>query len=436
MNEVNLVDIPRIYTAIAEWMGCMLAIALMPKRYLGKKLVGICIAALVVQCIVLEVTGDVPIYFWVPAMMLAIALMYLFLYICLDVNKIRVGYSCAHAFIWAEFTASLEWQMYCYFVSNYAMYSIFMRVVILVCIYGLVFIFVYLLNRKFFGGRLLDTSKYELLSAVLITGLAFGFSNMSFLFPDTPFSAQIVSDIFWTRTLVDLCGLIIMYSYHMQRREFRMEQELESIRQTLQLQYVQYKQYAESIEVINYKYHDLKHQIQGLRAETNLEAREKWLEELESDLITYEGSVKTGNSVLDTLLTGKNMYCIKHGINLTCVVDGKCLDFMSSMDLCSVFGNALDNAIESVRQLLNREERLIHLNASIKKGFVLILCENYCKERPNFEKGLPTTTKQDSQNHGFGLKSIRYTIQKYEGTMTVDYSKNWFRLKILLPKKE
>lgn len=47
---------------------------------------------------------------------------------------------------------------------------------------------------------------------------------------------------------------------------------------------------------------------------------------------------------------------------------------------------------------------------------------------------MPATTKSDKKNHGFGLKSIRYSVEKYGGSVSVDMEKNWFELKILIPQ--
>ena len=159
-------------------------------------------------------------------------------------------------------------------------------------------------------------------------------------------------DIFNIRTLVDLGGIAILYAYHLQRAELQMRHELETIDSILRSQYAQYQQSRESIDLINRKYHDLKHQIAALRAEPDAERRSAWLDEMESDINAYEAQNKTGNPVLDTvLLTGKSLYCQKHGIH----PDGgggrrRRWRGWSPMDLCTLVGNALDNAIESVTQ--------------------------------------------------------------------------------------
>jgi sensor histidine kinase regulating citrate/malate metabolism len=212
-----------------------------------------------------------------------------------------------------------------------------------------------------------------------------------------------------------------------------MQRELDAIQNILQNQYIQYKQSRESIDVVNRKYHDLKHQIAVLRAEQDPQRRLDFLDGMEEEIRTYEAQNKTGNSVLDTLLTGKSLYCARHGVELTCVADGAQLDFMDVMDICSIFGNILDNAIEYALTLPDKRKRLIHLAVYAKKDFLVIQCENYCEKQPEFQDGLPVSTKGDGAYHGYGVKSIRYAAEKYGGTMTIHNRDRWFELNIVIP---
>lgn len=183
------------------------------------------------------------------------------------------------------------------------------------------------------------------------------------------------------------------------------------------------------------KYHDLKHQIAALRAETDEERRKKWLDAMEEEVSAFESMNKTGNRVLDTILAAKVFHCRKHNIQITCVADGKILDFMHVTDICSIFGNALDNAIEYVVTIPEEEKRLIHVSVSAKKSFVFIKIENYCEtEIIKNEKQLLTTTKADKQNHGFGLSSIYMAVEKYGGSADFVRKNNWFELTMLIPR--
>ena len=136
----------------------------------------------------------------------------------------------------------------------------------------------------------------------------------------------------------------------------------------LQNQYVQYKQSRESIDLINYKYHDLKHQIAVLRSETDPEKRNEFLNHMEDEIRQYEAQNKTGNKVLDTVLTSKSLYCAKHGITFTCVADGTLLDFMDIMDICSIFGSAERITVS------NRIRTVKHSHFLIYNAMVCALC--------------------------------------------------------------
>ena len=196
---------------------------------------------------------------------------------------------------------------------------------------------------------------------------------------------------------------------------------------------MQYKLSKESIDLVNRKYHDLKHQIAVLRAEGNVEKRNAYLDEMENEIKIHEAQKKTGNEILDTLLTSKSLYCMKHHIDITCVADGTLLSFMDIMDICTIFGNALENAIECELKISDKEKRLIHMAVFAQKQFVIISIENYCEEEIHLEEGIPLTSKKDYAYHGFGIKSIQYSVQKYGGTISVGKEKNWFKLVAMIP---
>ena len=75
MNTMPFPDIPRLYTAIAEWLACMVYITQLPLRVRGWRLAGISGGMLVVQCLFLELTGNAPLFLWIPCMIVAVGLM-------------------------------------------------------------------------------------------------------------------------------------------------------------------------------------------------------------------------------------------------------------------------------------------------------------------------------------------------------------------------
>lgn len=189
----------------------------------------------------------------------------------------------------------------------------------------------------------------------------------------------------------------------------------------------------EQIEMINIKCHDLKHQISALRQKGTEGEKEEVLKELEENVLIYDSIARSGNETLDTVLTEKSLLCEKHHITFTYMADGKALGFMSNADIYSLFGNAFDNAIESVRREVDETLRIIQMNMHTQGKFLYILIENYCGQPLQFINGLPQTTKSDHNYHGFGTKSIRYIVKKYGGQCTMRQIDRRFELSIVFP---
>lgn len=441
MNQVYLSDIPRLYTALAEWCACLVLILNLPRRLTGLRLWGVLGVSLVFQCLFLQLTDRLHLLLWLPCMAAAVGIMFLLIALCCNIPVTGVVYSTAFAFLNAEFAASLEWQLWSYTRRLLALEAgttatVALSLVFLAAVYGGVFTLFWLrVRQREQAAVLADLQLRELWPSLLISLTCFFMSNLSFVHSNTPFSSSAIEGIYNIRTLMDLAGVVMLYAYHVQRCELHAQRELDAMQSILQNQYIQYKQSRESIDVVNRKYHDLKHQIAVLRAEQDPQRRLDFLDGMEEEIRTYEAQNKTGNSVLDTVLTGKSLYCARHGVELTCVADGGRLEFMDVMDICSIFGNLLDNAIECELTIADKKKRLIHLTVYGKNDFLVIRCANYCEQTLEFQDGLPVSTKGDGAYHGFGMKSIRRAAEKYGGVMTVHNEDRWFEVNIVIPAK-
>ena len=429
-------DIPRFYTAIAEWLACVLFLLPLKKRFDRLKTGFLTVAMFLLQSVFLVATGDIVIFFWIPCMIIAVLLMIAFLYLGSAISLTDAAYFGMIAFVTAEFLASVEWQLLCYFWGS-GMPAFWIRILFLVGIYGMLALaFGWLLHGHLTRDAVMHITRKEYFSGLLIAVAVFAVSNLSFLTEKTPFSGHMSFEIGNIRTLVDMGGIAILYAHLMQCCEIRIRKELEAMQNVLQNQYLQYKQSKESIDLINYRYHDLKHQIAFLRSESDPKKREAFLDRMEDEIRQYEAQNKTGNSVLDTVLTTKSLYCAKNGITFTCVADGTLLSFMDVTDICSIFGNALDNAIECEMKIPEQEKRLIHVTVSRQKSFLILRFENYYEDALSYDEGHLVTTKKEKSCHGYGLKSIRYTVNKYDGAVSINTQENWFDLKILIPMRE
>lgn len=430
----SLPDIPRAMTALAEWLACLLYVTLRRPRVPRVRLVLLAAAALGVQVGVQLLAGLLPLQLWTAGMAAAVAAMYGFIICAAKVSPRDAGYFAARALVLAELVAALHWQMHCFFFLPEGRPGLAWQGAFFVLVYAASFVAVHLVEaRHFRPAQSLDVTQVELSSAVAIALVTFFMSNISFLNANTPFSGRLGAEIFYIRTLVDLCGFVALYAQQGQRLQHRARAEVRAIDEMLRRQHEQYLQSKRSIEIVNRKYHDLKHQIGVIRAEGDPGRRASYLADLEASLAGYAAQADTGNGVLDVILTTKSMECAERGIDLTSVVDGAVLDFMSAMDVAAVFGNALDNAIDGVMAVPDQEKRLIKVAVYARDRFALLTFENWFTGELRTEDGHIVTRRQDRARHGYGLKSIRYTAEKYGGSMTVNIEDQWFVLRVLLP---
>lgn len=430
-----LPDIPRFYTALAEWAACMVYILSVKRKLSGWRLAVVSAILLTVQAVFLVLTEGMGNFLWLVCMAVAVLLMIGFVALCIKGSWMDAVYCGLQAFVLAEFAASLEWQIYLFFFEENT--SCVISLGFLILSYGVIFLFMWwLLSRQKNVKLVLNITSNELFAVILITISVFTMSNLSFLQVSTPFSSRFSDGVIIVRTMVDFAGVAMMYAYHVQRTEIRTRRELDVMQSALRNQYLQYQQSKESIDLINYKYHDLKHQIAVLREEKDPEKKNEFLDQMEEGIHLYEAQNKTGNSVVDTILTSKSVACEKEGITFNCVADGKLLDFMDVVDICSILGNALDNAIECEKKIPEPEKRLIHMAVFAQKNFVILRFENYFQGRLDMKEGIPLTTKKREKGyHGYGIKSIKYTVKKYEGAISLSAKDNWFQLKILIPRQ-
>lgn len=235
------------------------------------------------------------------------------------------------------------------------------------------------------------------------------------------------------------CVLVLFVQYGFTSKEsvLRKSIELEIGNETLQdmlhNQSKQQKIASDTVDIINYKCHDLKHQIGTLRQVMTTEERGKYLDELEDAVMIYGNIAMTGNEALDIILTEKALLCDGHGIKLTYMADGNALSFMDPTDISSFFGNMLDNAIGSTMEE-DPGKRFIRMNIATMKGYVRIHCENYCSHPVRFEDGLPVSPNAQSGVHGFGTKSMRYIAQKYGGKLFMRIKDDLFITEAVIPE--
>ena len=188
-----------------------------------------------------------------------------------------------------------------------------------------------------------------------------------------------------------------------------------------------------NMEVINIKCHDLKHYISRLRR-LDGEAVADELKELEKAVFFYDCDIDTGNETINNIVMEKSIYCSASSIKLSCMLDGNAFGFLSTLEIYTLFGNLLDNAIEAACKVVDVERRIISITSGKNDGILTLRIENYFDGDIRFENGLLVTSKDDPANHGFGMKSIKAIVSKHEGFQEIFVDGDKFCMVLSFPQ--
>lgn len=229
-----------------------------------------------------------------------------------------------------------------------------------------------------------------------------------------------------------LCTFLALYLY-----EKQVEQ---SERLRMQAQYERhFKSQVKHIDEILLKQdelrrvkHDMSNQllaIQGYLKNGDYEGSEAYIKVL---LKTIEGNtlgIKTGNSALDAILSTKKALAESKGIECNMDVQISRGLFMAPVDVCIIFGNALDNAIEACERIKDgkKEIQLFLIERENK-----LLCHLTNTTSLDSMKGEAKTSKSDQENHGFGLSNMREALAKYDSEPIIEVKDGIFSLKFVV----
>lgn len=227
-----------------------------------------------------------------------------------------------------------------------------------------------------------------------------------------------------------VCCAIVLLLISRTVEQRLLQQEVEYLQHAVHQSQLQYEISKDTIDLINVKCHDIRYKLGTLAAQGE-GMRPEAVADLQQSISIYDAKVETGNQLLDVLLTEKSLYCEQHGITFSCMADGARLTFMEDGDLYCLFGNIIDNALEAVKAIGERERRVISLVVKTRGDMLIIQSDNYFDGERTFRDGMPVTTKEDRNYHGFGMRSIKMIVHKYEGELTASAGDRVFHLNIL-----
>lgn len=179
--------------------------------------------------------------------------------------------------------------------------------------------------------------------------------------------------------------------------------------------------------------HDINNKLtaaENLLTDGKTEQASQLLQELGAHIATYRRTDYCENALINTVLNSKLGYAKSRGITEKAAMEVGELP-LPQTDLCSLFSNILDNAIEACERLPQEAEKWISLKGYLKNGYLVVACQNTAL--PNSEKTAAPPVKSDSSRvHGWGLEILKQVTEKYDGQLTTEYKEGTFSLQAIL----
>ncbi len=313
-------------------------------------------------------------------------------------------------------------------------YCLFVYSIMTVC-YALVFVFCYftfLKKIKKYRVHELNVGKVLIPSALLLlVVLILNTIATAYTYNGSPNVYPLVSVI--SAFCILSCAMVMFLNVSYIENANLIRQNVEQ-NKYYKDQIKRYEIAKENVELINIKCHDLRKQMRVLR-EGDDSLNDKKMQDIENSIRIYDSTIVTDSYPLNIVLSEASLQVKDRQITFTTVLDGKLLKNIDDVDVFSIFGNILDNAIEATCKLEDISKRVISLTLKEDQGFIDIECLNYYEGDINSKNGVLKTTKKDAHNHGYGIKSIINTAKKYGGNAVFKYEDHMFKVKVLIPLK-
>lgn len=240
-------------------------------------------------------------------------------------------------------------------------------------------------------------------------------------------------EILYISTLLFLSNLSIIFIIRKIRKDSRLLAQKDMVQNNLEIQYKYYMNIKENQDKVRQLHHDMKNHIICMRKlNQNGYDNENYIESIDKNIKKYENTFDTGNVLLDIILSEKKQICDNKNIKFMSRINFTKCEFIDSEDICSIFSNILDNAIEACNKM-NGNNKFISVEGKIVEKFFILKVENSKVNKINIKNNNLITDKNNRFSHGIGVSSIKSSVKKYNGETVINYTDDMFIIKILIP---
>lgn len=234
-----------------------------------------------------------------------------------------------------------------------------------------------------------------------------------------------------------LCNIAVFFIYDRNLRKYELENQLREAEEMQRIQASYYKQIEKGLNESRKQLHNFKNHITTLERLYHTDSKDKalnYMHELQAQMSQQmaAASFRVNNTAFDVILYEQTKRCNDLGIEFHKQILYNDLSFLSYMDTCTIFANALDNAVKACSEIQNGEKKIV-LEVKRTNDILSIIIENTKQNEVIYENQKIVSSKLDKHNHGFGVENIKMAVEKYNGIVSIDYTDTIFTLAISIP---
>lgn len=321
-----------------------------------------------------------------------------------------------------------------YFIVELVYYSVAIMVMYLVI---KLFHKVYVNKKEDISGKELILL-YATLLTVMIGYFTFNFTSNVYLKDTETYIWNVHPGYTVLRVVYQIISFAAILIALVTYQKIKEKQREEKVNILLAEQIENTKQHIGEVEKLYKDMRALKHDmgnhisvLENLLMKNETDEADKYLKELKISWYENAAEIKTGNPVTDVLLMQKQKEAGEKGIAFGCDFIYPTDTHINAFDVSVILNNAIENAIEGSADC---ESPYVSISSYRKKNAYLIEVRNNISKQVEIddETGLPETTKEDRNSHGYGLSNIRRVAQKYHGDIDISQNEKDFTLTVML----
>lgn len=251
--------------------------------------------------------------------------------------------------------------------------------------------------------------------------------------PDTDYHVQSLLSLASVCIFASTILLFVTYSHQVKATSQSLQMKSELTRLQTEQSYYQILE-QQNQQLMMYA-HDAKKHLAAIQALNDDPQIGSYVTALSQQLADYSRNCHSGNKLLDVIIHKYVVDCKMRGIQFEYDVKVCSLSQLEDIDLVAILGNLMDNAVAAAE---DSSEKTVSLNTVHRNSYSVIILTNSCDTPPKQSGNRLLSTKSDTQAHGFGLKSVKKTIQKYQGDYewSYDVDAKQFTMTVMVADKE